>query len=93
MAITIYRAVELYNQPAKPGRPAKRGKFNCGKSHFYDVIEPRLEKVNLGPRAKAYTARSCDKVIEEGITEATAERTAQLPPSGEHAAAANPDKA
>jgi hypothetical protein len=74
MTIPIYRASELYNQPAKRGRPAKRGKFNCGRSHFYEVIEPQLEKVKLGAKATAYTARSCDKVIEDGITEATAER-------------------
>jgi len=71
MAIAIYRAVELYNTPPRRGRPGKRGKFNCGKSHFYEVIEPQLEKVKLGPKATAYTAR---KLIEDGIARATAER-------------------
>ena len=79
MAITVYRAGELHNQPARPGRPAKRGKparpgrppkrgkFGVSKSHFYDEIEPRLEKVRLGPKPVGYTDRSVDKVIEEGI--------------------------
>jgi hypothetical protein len=76
MPIPIYRAFELYNHPAKGGRPAKRGLFGVGKSFFYEVIEPLLERVNLGPKAIAYTGRSVDKVIEEGIAKAIASATA-----------------
>jgi hypothetical protein len=86
MAITIYRGTDLFNTPArkaKPAsngrparcaRPAKRGKLNVGKSHFFDVIEPQLEKVQLGPKAVGYTDQSVDKFIEKGIAAAIAER-------------------
>jgi hypothetical protein len=76
MVITIYRPTELYSQPAKGGRPAKRGIFGVGKSFFYDVIEPLLEKVNISERAVGYTDRSINKVIEDGIATAAAERAA-----------------
>ena len=69
MAILIYRAGELYSTRKR------RGKFPTGKSHFYAVIEPRLEKVQLGPKATGYTDRSVDKYIEDGI--ATAKRGAE----------------
>ena len=36
MVFEIYRAGDLHNKP---------GIFNVGRTHFYDVIEPRL----LGP--------------------------------------------
>jgi hypothetical protein len=77
MAITIYRPSELYNHPAKGGRPAKRGVFGVGKSFFYEVIEPLLERVNLSDRAIGYTDRSVDKVIDEGIALAAAARAAE----------------
>jgi hypothetical protein len=76
MAITIYRASQLYNTPSRRDQSGKRGLFNVGKSTFYDEIEPDLEKVNLGPRAVGYTDRSVEKRIVKGIAEATAERNA-----------------
>jgi hypothetical protein len=45
-----------------------------GKSHFHEVIAPRLEKVVLGPKAVGYTERSLNRLIEEGIDEAAAAR-------------------
>jgi hypothetical protein len=83
MMIVVLRASEIYSQPAKPGKPgkpgkpakpAKPGRLPTGKSHFFEEIEWRLEKVALGPRAVGYTERSLNKLIEEGIAEATAER-------------------
>jgi hypothetical protein len=79
MTILIYRASELYNhppikarpasagRPARNAKPAKRGIFGVGKSHFYEVIEPQLEKVRLGPKAVGYTGRSVTKIIEQGV--------------------------
>jgi hypothetical protein len=67
MAIPIYRAGQLYNKPPRRGEPAQRGVFNCGKTLFYEEIEPDLEKVNLGRRAKGYTGRSVERKIEESI--------------------------
>ena len=64
----VLRASQIYSQPGKPGR------LPTGKSHFYGEIEPRLEKVVLGPKAVGYTERSLDRLIEEGIGEAAAER-------------------
>ena len=74
MPFTIYRAGDLHNHPATRTKPARRGLLNVGKSLFYAEIEPRLEKVNLGQKAKGYTSRSVEKVVKEGIAEATAER-------------------
>jgi hypothetical protein len=71
MAITIYRAGELYSTRKR------RGKFPTGKSHFFKVIEPQLEKVQLGPQAVGYTDQSVDKFIEKGIAAATAERESE----------------
>jgi hypothetical protein len=68
MPFKFHRAGDLYN---KPGRP---GVFNVGRTHFYDEIEPRLEKAKLGDRAVAYTGRSVDRVQAEMIAEAAAER-------------------
>jgi hypothetical protein len=47
----ILRANQIYSRPDKPGR------LPTGKSHFYEEIEPRLEKVALGPKAVGYTER------------------------------------
>src|SRR5262245_16132339 len=78
----VYRATELYDhakvkarkaragKKARKGRPARRGLLRVSKSHFYDVIEPKLERVELSPKAVAYTGRSVHKLI--GIGEATA---------------------
>jgi hypothetical protein len=83
MAITIYRASDLYNTPARPatperpGKPAKRGIFNVGRSQFYEEIEPDLERVKLGERAIGYTGRSVDKKIEISIAESTPRRSIQ----------------
>jgi hypothetical protein len=60
----ILRANQIYTQRGKPGR------LPVGKSFFYEEIEPRLEKVQLGPRCCGYTNRSLDKLIEEGIAQA-----------------------
>jgi hypothetical protein len=85
----VWRPVDLFNiperpfRPASPGksaqrfRPASRGKFNASKSLFYELIEPRLEKVKLGKRAVAYTDRSVERVLQEGIATASAERAAK----------------
>jgi hypothetical protein len=86
MSITIYRAGDLYNHPrvkrrkATPKRPAvnpkpaRKGLLNVGKSFFYEVIEPQLERVPLGDRAIGYTERSVNQMIEERIKAAAAER-------------------
>jgi hypothetical protein len=68
--ISVLRAIQIYSTPTKPGR------LPISKSHFFAWVEPRLEKVLLGPPARrhaaiAYTERSLDKLIEEGIGEAT----------------------
>jgi hypothetical protein len=47
MVFKIYRAGDLHNKPGKPGI------FNVGRTHFYDAIEPRLEKARLGRRLEA----------------------------------------
>ena len=49
--VVVLRANQIYSQPSKPGR------LPTGKSHFYEEIEPRLEKVVLGPKAVGYTER------------------------------------
>jgi hypothetical protein len=64
----ILRGNQIYSRPGKPGR------LPTGKSHFFEKIEPRLEKVALGPKAVGYTERSLNKLIEEGINEAAAKR-------------------
>jgi hypothetical protein len=69
----IYRAGDLHNKPGKPGI------FNVGRTHFYDVIEPRLEKACLGDRAVGYTDRSVERVQAEMIAEgAAAPRLARI---------------
>jgi hypothetical protein len=85
MAITIFRATELHNVPArkatkkKPARPATRGKLGVGKTYFYEKIKPRLEWVSLGGPGGpvGFTDRSVDKLIEEGIAAAAAKREAK----------------
>jgi hypothetical protein len=62
--VVVLRANQIYSQLGKPGR------LPTGKSHFYEEIEPRLEKVVLGPKAVGYTERSLDGLIEHGIGEA-----------------------
>jgi hypothetical protein len=66
--LVVLRASQIYSRPGKPGR------LPTGKSHFYEVIEPKLEKAALGPKTVVYTERSLDRLIEEGIGEAAAER-------------------
>jgi hypothetical protein len=68
MSIKIYRPGELYNQRDK------RGLLNVGRTHFYMVIEPQLERVALGKRATGYTGRSVREFIERSITKAAAYR-------------------
>ena len=83
MSITIYRAGDLYNRPALPdrsgkrGRPATRGLFNVGRTTFYDVIEPRLERVRLTQHAVGYTGRSVQREIKASIAAAEAEDDAK----------------
>jgi hypothetical protein len=73
MVFKIYRAGDLHNKPGKPGI------FNVGRTHFYDVIEPRLEKACLGDRAVGYTDRSVERVQAEMIAEgAAAPRLARI---------------
>ena len=68
--LAVLRASQIYSRPGKPGR------LPIGKSHFYEAIERRLERVALGPNAVGYTERSLAKLIEEGIAEAAAARAA-----------------
>jgi hypothetical protein len=73
LVFKIYRAGDLHNKPGKPGI------FNVGRTHFYDVIEPRLEKACLGDRAVGYTDRSVERVQAEMIAEgAAAPRLARI---------------
>lgn len=86
MEFTVWRPTNLFNIPERPFRPASRGKpqrsfrpasrgkFNVGKTLFYELIEPRLEKIKLGKRAIGYTDRSVDRVFREGLARAAAER-------------------
>ena len=76
MVFKIYRAGDLHNKPGKPGI------FNVGRTHFYDVIEPRLEKACLGHRAVGYTDRSVERVQAEMIAEGAAARTRKSRPLG-----------
>jgi hypothetical protein len=71
--VLVLRASQIYSRPGKPGR------LPTGKSHFYELIEPQLERVVLGPMAVGYTERSLDKLIERGIVKAAAERRVRLP--------------
>ena len=80
--VVVLRASQIYSQPGKPGR------LPTGKSHFYEEIEPKLEKVVLGPKAVGYTERSLDRLIEEGIGEAAAERDRRLRANAAKATAA-----
>jgi hypothetical protein len=66
--LRIYRPSELYN------RNGKRGLLNVGKTHFYDVIKPQLERIALGERAAGYTGRSVRKVIAAGIAKSAVDR-------------------
>ena len=66
--VVLLRANQIYSRRGRPGR------LPTGKSHFYDEIEPKLEKVALGPKARGYTERSLNNLIEQGIDEAAAER-------------------
>jgi hypothetical protein len=68
--IQIYRPGDLFNTPARPDRPAKRGVFNVSRSTFYDEIEPHLERVELGPKAVGYTDRSVEREQERRIVKA-----------------------
>jgi hypothetical protein len=71
--VVVLRASQIYSQPAqpakrgKPAKPAKPGRLPTSKSHFHEVIAPKLEKVALGEKAVGYTERSLDKLIEQGI--------------------------
>src|SRR4051794_19653153 len=69
MVFKIYRAGDLHNKPGKSGI------FNVGRTHFYEVIEPRLEKICLGNRAVGYTDRSVERVQAEMIAEGAARST------------------
>ena len=71
--VLVLRASQIYSRAGKPGR------LPTGKSHFYEEIEPRLEKVVLGPKSVGYTERSLDKVIEQGIAKAAAGRRVRHP--------------
>jgi hypothetical protein len=74
----VYRASELYNHPrvkarkaskgrrARKAKPASKGLLRVSKSHFYDKIEPKLERVELSKKAIAYTGRSVHEVA--GLT-------------------------
>ena len=77
--VVVLRASQIYSQSGKPGR------LPTGKSHFYEEIEPKLEKVVLGPKAVGYTERSLDKLIEQSI-EARAERATRTRHAGKQTA-------
>jgi hypothetical protein len=72
----IYRPSDCYNKPAQPAKqgkkasPATRGLFNVSRTTFYDVIEPRLERVALTDKAIGYTGRSVERVQREMIAAA-----------------------
>jgi hypothetical protein len=70
--IQIHRAGDLYN------KPGKRGIFNVGRTTFYDVIEPHLERVELAPHAVGYTDRSVAQKIKAGIAAASRRDPAQM---------------
>ena len=70
--VVVLRASQIYSSRRKPG------KLPTGKSHFYEEIAPKLEKAKLGPKTVVYTERSLNKLIEEGIAEAAAERDRRL---------------
>ena len=79
--VVVLRASQIYSSPGKPG------KLPTGKSHFYDKIAHKLEGAKLGPKTVVYTERSLDKLIEEGIAEAAAERDRRLRANADKVAA------
>jgi hypothetical protein len=86
MVFKIYRAGDLHNKRGKSGI------FNVGRTHFYEVIEPRLEKICLGNRAVGYTDRSVERVQAEMIAEGAAARitkTARSPSPAQADTASN----
>jgi hypothetical protein len=72
----IYRPGDCYNKPARPAKrgkkatPATRGIFNVSRTTFYEVIEPRLERVAITDKAIGYTGRSVERVQREMIAAA-----------------------
>ena len=67
------RKVPIRTPRAPADRKARRPPPASARG-FYDVIEPKLERVNLTAHAVGYTDRSVERVIAEGIAEAAAER-------------------
>jgi hypothetical protein len=72
----IYRPGDCYNKPAQPAKqgkkatPARPGIFPVSRTTFYEVIEPRLERVALTGKAIGYTGRSVERVQREMIAAA-----------------------
>jgi hypothetical protein len=65
--VVVLRANQIFSRRGRPGR------LPVGKSLFYEKIEPQLEKVVLGPKARGYTERSLNKLIEQRIKATAAE--------------------
>ena len=65
--VVVLRANQIYSRRGRPGR------LPIGKSHFYGKIKHQLEEVPLGSKAKGYTERSLDELIEQSIKAAPAE--------------------
>ena len=64
--VVILRANQIYSQPGRPGR------LPMEKTYFYEEIEPRLEKVVLGPKAVGrHPPLGSSGLIKEGVYEAS----------------------
>jgi hypothetical protein len=66
--MTILRASDIYSTRTR------RGILPVGRTHFFEVIAPRLVRVSLGEKAFGYTERSLQNMIAEGVKTA-AKRT------------------
>jgi hypothetical protein len=69
--VVVLRASQIYSRRGKPGR------LPTGKTHFHEVVAPKLERVPLGPKAVGYTERSLNKLIEDGVNAAERDRRAR----------------
>ena len=72
----VRRAIQIYSRPGKPGL------LPIGKTHFYEQIEPQLEKVKLGENVFGYTDPSIARVIKAGIEAAKDTKLAEAASEG-----------
>lgn len=69
MGFQILGDVEVTTKERIVRKPEARGRFSVGHTKFDEDIAPRLDKVQLGPRAIGFTESSIDRLIAELIAE------------------------